>query len=573
MDKLKPLLVHKFWIILFIALLLPVIGWSMATGSLAKEIEERTTKIDGAFKASQIGPNPPNQTWSTALKEINENKKSYIGQSNKMLWETQKELFVWPSRIAVLMKDTPYRGEISFVPRNFYRSDYKVELLRVHKLANPFNLQDGTGLVDFSPNVIPHVPFKSWVTTPPTSEEMWDAQEDVWLLTSIVKAIAAVNKGTGAKNIGESAIRQISALQLRGGTIGGSAQDSQDGFGAGAEAGFAEGGMPGGPGAFGAGRGGMLAGGDAMGGTKTIDVDIDLTEIFGNDVDTSAAPGGGEGADMDMDASAGAFPGGMPGGIGGASQKLIRYYDDTEELPYKTRVFYIKVVMESTKLPNLLSELTKMPWPVEIKRVQVADLLDDNLNPLAASGGGGMGGRGQMMGRDGADDFGLDAGIGGGAGQPGFIPAEGGIIGGDQGRGNNEGLRKAAVNEAGLAVVSIAGLMTLYKPYPPLGENVTEAEGNDGNPGQQPTSDPAATQPTDSATGTAEPAATPSNDTSTNPTTNSQNAPVTNPEKNPAVPSEVKPNQPTGAQPTDPKPNESQSPESDSPKTDNTVKQ
>ena len=44
MDKLKPLIVHKFWIILFIALLLPVIGWSMATGSLAKEIEERKTE-------------------------------------------------------------------------------------------------------------------------------------------------------------------------------------------------------------------------------------------------------------------------------------------------------------------------------------------------------------------------------------------------------------------------------------------------------------------------------------------------------------------------------------------------
>jgi len=196
-----------------------MIGWSMATGSLAKEIDERKTAIDKAFTDAQVPPNPPNETWSSALKQINQEKDNYIGQSRKYLWEKQKSLFVWPPDITPLMKETPYRGEISRVPRNLYRSAYEFELLRAHKLANPFSLRDGTGTVDINENVLPHVPLDKWKTLPPSSQEMWDAQEDVWLVSSILEAIARVNKG--ASNISESAVRQISVLQLRGGTVGG----------------------------------------------------------------------------------------------------------------------------------------------------------------------------------------------------------------------------------------------------------------------------------------------------------------------------------------------------------------
>jgi len=562
MDKLKPLIVHKFWIILFIALLLPVVGWSMATGSLAKEIDERKTAIDKAFTDAQVPANPPNETWSSALQQINKEKDNFIGQSQKYLWDKQKSLFVWPADIAPLMKDTPYRGEISRVPRNLYRSAYKFEILRAHKLAHPFSLRDGTGTVDINPNVIPHVALDKWQTLPPTSQEMWDAQEDVWLVSSILEAIARVNKG--AANISESAVRQISVLELRGGTVGDTGEAPAGGDGM--ESGMAGEGMAG-PSPFGGGGGARPGMQDGKDGMQNIDVDMDLTKIFGNDVDGAA--GGGEGSGDMESADAGMVPGGI-GGFGGqgAAQNLKRYYHDAEDLPYKTRAFYIKAIIQSGKLPNLMAELTNMPWPAEIVRVQRADMFDDNLSPIAnvgGMGGGGMRGRGAAGGESG---FSVDGGFGRPGGGSGFEADMGGISGIGQAQGlENKGLLDAALNDPELAVVTIAGLMTLYNPYtPPEGDAVTQTEGAAEGNSEQPAADAAApaTAAATDATTTPESAATPGE----NPANPDQPkaAPGAKPENQPAPAGEnpEKPAEPAAPkQPADSKPDESQPPQTE----------
>ncbi|MFK7779119.1 MAG: hypothetical protein QM501_13520, partial [Gimesia sp.] len=476
MDKLKPILVHKFWIILVIALLLPVVGWSMATGKLATEIDERKTAIDTSFTNSQIASNPPNQSWSTALKQINKEKDYSIGLSWKKLWDKQQDLFVWPPDIAPLMKKTPYRGEISRVPRNLYRSAYKFEVLRAHKLANPFSLRDGTGTVDISPNVLPHVPLDKWKTLPPTPKEMWDAQEDIWLVSSILKAIANVN--TGANNISEAAVRQISVLELRGGTIGDTGEGDAGGDGESGE-GDMIGGFGGGSGGFGGGRSGRRGGGDGM---QNVNIDMELSEIFGNDADASAA----EEEDADSaDASAGGgldnFGGGSNGG--GIAKNRKRYYHDAEELPYKTRAFYIKAVIQSGKLPNLITELTNMPWPAQIVRVQRADMFDDDKNSIASAGSQGGGNRGLGGGES---DFSAEGQFGGAGRRGNFGAASDSFSGnGNAADLDNKGLLDAALNDPQLAIVTIAGVMTLYKPYvPPEGAEMaekTDAESDDPN--------------------------------------------------------------------------------------------
>ena len=54
MDKLKPVLEQKFWIFTGLALLLPLIGWFIATKTYATGVEERETAIDGAFSRRYI---------------------------------------------------------------------------------------------------------------------------------------------------------------------------------------------------------------------------------------------------------------------------------------------------------------------------------------------------------------------------------------------------------------------------------------------------------------------------------------------------------------------------------------
>lgn len=551
MDKLKPIIVHKFWIILFIALLLPVIGWSMATGSLAKEIEERKSAIDQAFTSAQVPANPPNQTWSTALQQINKEKDYAIGLSWKKLWDKQKSLFVWPPDIEPLMKDTPYRADISRVPRNLYRSAYKFEVLRAHKLANPFNLRDGTGLVNLDPNVIPHVPLDKWKTLPPTSKEMWDAQEDIWLVSSILQAIAKVN--SSAPNISEAAVRQISVLELRGGTFG---EDGGDGGDGGGDMGMDGEMIPGGGGGALFGGGGGQAGMADGGGIQNVDIDMDLSEIFGDDADTSDS--GEEESEESFSADAGLIPGGLGGAGGGANQKRKRYYHEAEELPYKTRAFYIKAVIESGKLPNLITELTNMPWPAEIVRVQRADMFDDNLGSIANIEGGGRG-----RGVGGAEaGFSVDGQFGGaGSGRFGSASglgaaADGFAENGQEGQ-ENKGLLEAALNDPKLAVVTIAGVMTLYKPYvPPEGEVVAEMEEKTDSDTTQPASDDPS-QPTDDTTTNPEPGTSP--DDSTPPAENSD----TNPEKQPAPAGDSPQESTEPEQPADSKPDKTEPPKTE----------
>ena len=63
MDNLKPLLVHKFWMIFVFALLIPTIGWWFSTADLAASITKQWNTVEGAFRDSQVSDNVPNQAF------------------------------------------------------------------------------------------------------------------------------------------------------------------------------------------------------------------------------------------------------------------------------------------------------------------------------------------------------------------------------------------------------------------------------------------------------------------------------------------------------------------------------
>jgi hypothetical protein len=114
-----------------------------------------------------------------------------------------------------MMADVAFKGEIPAAALEGYPSGYALQLLRVEEILEPFKLEDAEGRILYDRSAITHVPEGTWAERPPTAEELWNAQEDLWLTQALFESIAALNKG--ADKLTDSSIRQLLLLHLRGG--------------------------------------------------------------------------------------------------------------------------------------------------------------------------------------------------------------------------------------------------------------------------------------------------------------------------------------------------------------------
>lgn len=275
--------------------------------------------------------------------------------------------------------------------------------------------------------------------------------------------------------------------------------------------------------------------------------------------------------------------GGAAGGPGAASaaNAVRRYVEDDTTLPYKTRAFYITVLMDHRKIPSLVAELTaseKSAWPVEILRIQMVRAHDNDIDSRGGgfgSGSGSSGGLGAMSGSAGGGGrLSLPTGLG--TGPTGF-PGAGSYDSETSSAGlSNDPLREGlpnpnavsqlaaataalegALQDPFIARVAICGIITLYnevKPEPvtpaaaqpivPAPAAGTPAQGTPGTPAADPaatgdpaaTSDPAATVP-DSVPPAAE-GNTPEGTTPAKPEVPASDAPPAKPTP-PAIPGAV----------------------------------
>lgn len=516
MEKLQPVIRQIFWVLFGLGLILILWGWYAANSSLSASIETETSKVEttktGAKKNVMGVPNPD---WTGEAEKLNEDHAEAFTESAKKLWEQQLAARVYPDLIAAEINQLRFRSKIADKSlRGIFRTLYNGYFLEQLEVIKPFKPETGQGLVDVASAQITREDPIKWKNRLPTSQEIWNTQEDIWLVRSILDAIAETNGA--ADRIDKAPIRSLLQLQLRGGdpeaTVGGSAAGGEGGMDGMTEMGGFGGGEMGGMG--GGGMGGGAAGGvwSSFKGALTTDL---LTEEFG------PAPGAAMGGMGGMSDMLGDYGGGGDeyggGGGGGAAETeddadstADRYVHYGEELPYKTRAFILKVRMVQKDIPSLLASLPNGKFPVEIVRVDV-----DFSGGSSGSAAGGMPGMSGMGGGEGSyggggDDYGgMSGGFGGsamgggigmggpGMGSPGLGgPGMGGPGMGRSGLGggfgstgkgktkNRKEMKRAsdgmkvfsmAMNDP-LATVRVAGLMTIYESPE---EKMAEAESED----------------------------------------------------------------------------------------------
>ncbi|MBL8816244.1 MAG: hypothetical protein JNL58_09450 [Planctomyces sp.] len=558
MDKLQPILKQKYWICFGFALIFVFTGWWLGGSAIGTEIEARKQVITTAFSTASQGADKPNQKWIEGAKALNLKDKKAFDESSHKLWERQKAARIWHPEVQKEIEKIPYFGKIpQLSTRAKWASLYGRQFDELLKIVKPFEIKDGSGLVIVNPARITHRPYNSWVAKRPVSEEIWKNQEDIWLLKCLLTSIANVN--ADAQRITDASVREIVALQLRGGDPEAKpgATSAAGGFGGGGGPAFGAAGTGGGEGSAGAASG--MSGGNS-GPWKSFEgvVGMDLlTEEFGS-ADGAAAGGGGGGPEEGgmLGGGGGGFgAGGMTrsgfGGAGGAAaaEEKDRYVHDAEGLPYKTRAFFLHVKIREEQVAELLASLTDSDFPVQIVRVDLrtnagsgttgmggglgGGLAGGGVGGAPGMGGGGIGGAPGMGGGGiggapgmGGGGIGGAPGMGGGGigGAPGMESGEeGGMLGGGglgpDGGNPYEGFGGAQENMTGqqaranamsdpfLIDLRVAGLMTLYQT---VEEVVSQTETEAGAAQEAATSGggtvPAPAEGTTTESGTAPPA-------------------------------------------------------------------
>lgn len=506
MDKLKPILAQKFWIFFGIVLILPVVGYFMTTGELAAQIKSRKESLENTFKGIPSGADSPNDAWAKGLQLLNEQQAMRNRMANEELWRDQKEKLRWPDDIAAVMNKAEYFKSV--LPEQGgsdlgfkYQFDYEKELRRLWEIVDP--LDDGKNLRDsdkrrkvaFAMSDLHQTNTMRWADLPPTHLDIWECQEDIWLQTELLQAIARVNANSISQ--GDAFVKQLGKILLFGATK------------AAGDAGTAA--PAGGPpaGADGGGFGGMMGMGGGVQSNKSaaLSADINIAEEFTVISDPTVLTGSGTGGGgnaaggmmaKSMMAEGGGGPAQPAAGTAGPSK---RYIDEDEKQPYKRRGFYIKVVMDHTKVPDLIAELMNSPFPVEIVRVQQVWLTDSG----TSSGGGAS-----PFGGAGAGGFAAFKPTAGGEAAVAAVPTdEGGTGGGGAfARPAASGTAsQSAMSDPNLAHVAILGVWTLYRPPAPAADAGQSAPATAAPMPDVAAAPPAATQPAEATTAEAKPAA------------------------------------------------------------------
>lgn len=381
MEQLKPILKHKFWIIAGAVLLVTFVGWWIGTSAKAAYIEQRWAALSG-LKVAQ-GTNTPNQDYLNEIDKVIQVLDQNQDVLDNRLYEKQKSLHTWPENVANFMDGKQFRDPASRDALLIYAREHYDEFRNMLNDLPRYRWDENTlaeyGIVYIEKDLdIPHVPPVDWKDTTPTSDAMWDIQEDIWLTRSILAAIKKVNEDAGATKISDAPIKWIVSLKFRGGSreVAGAAGGTEGGdamSGGGYGGGYNNYGDQdmGGQGDYDQGNygsGQMGQGGGDFALNKTLKIDLD--SVFGPETIQAAAAGDGEMSSM------------SGGGNQYGAEARRRYVDDDPALPYRTRGFFIELKMQHDKLPELQAALLNMPWPTELLLIQQASEQEDIIKPV-----------------------------------------------------------------------------------------------------------------------------------------------------------------------------------------------
>ena len=271
---------HSFWVMCVVILLVSIGSWWYSTGQLEKSRAEQEGKIKtvitGLSTLRSSNPQHPNDATNQGMDALIAAYVQEVADGWERQYERQSEVLVWSDKfgddfkavvnelrpIEKLAYPTPIQDEIPVSYRRLYRNFVEEELPALTEIigteftASSAAAGSGTGSGDTmsytpmpttsreaypgatGPGGVPEVIDTNIVAWPqarqqelfnahfgfaarvdaPTTLEVLYAQEDIWVLTSLMNIIAATNEGAEARH--DAAIKEIDFIRMGRNALG-----------------------------------------------------------------------------------------------------------------------------------------------------------------------------------------------------------------------------------------------------------------------------------------------------------------------------------------------------------------
>jgi hypothetical protein len=349
MDQLKVILKqlqkHHFWLLCLTAMITSLVGWTMARKSLSAAYDQQKSAINAKFSSLEglkNLPDHPNSSWKQGISDLTEQEKKTVGSTWEKIYNEQKQLLKWPPELGDKFLEfidiSPAEAEIIPKFRESYQRRIPEEFPKLLKIVDadsseaskpPAAAKPPAGKPPAVAAPDAHEPKVLWDSKSqqqvkqsleflemPTSLQLRQTQENLWVYQAILRIIKSVNDADKFT----SSIKLISVINI--------GKEAAEAFADGMAEGHVE-------------HLAAAAGGAAGAAAQPA-----------GDAGAAAAKGPDDGRYVDADGKR------LPSAAAATSQ-------------FKRMPIFLRLVVDQRRIPELLVACANSPLPVEVRQLRI----------------------------------------------------------------------------------------------------------------------------------------------------------------------------------------------------------
>ncbi|REK17211.1 MAG: hypothetical protein DWQ37_07015 [Planctomycetota bacterium] len=223
MDQVKVVLgyvqKYHFWLLCVVVIVAGLVGWMKASGSLSQEYQTHKGTVTGKYDSLVgilNGETPPNADWTASLAELTQQEREKVRAAWQAVYDDQQKVLDWPidvmgDEFAQRIADAKPGSEIPQNDRAFYQNNViNNEFPRLREIVEAPAPDAMTGRSDGDDQSRMAQYKVVWDSesqddvremlamtgSVPTSQAVWQRQEDLWVFKALLNIIRKTNEGT-----------------------------------------------------------------------------------------------------------------------------------------------------------------------------------------------------------------------------------------------------------------------------------------------------------------------------------------------------------------------------------------